>query len=283
MLLLCNPNTLPRVLLVERWCRHTQASALYHLPAFLAVVVHLAGQGWRLDDISAAAWPADASGSATRLASVVCRGKDMAPGSGAGTAGAAASVGADWQLHAQHRQQQPSLTCLSELLMAVVHEPSAADELPPCEAALFQRLAVVLATQGGVSPAGARSSSSSSGYSSPGLLHLLLGTHVRLLLEDAASKPGLALAQHRTVNALHLLRALLRQPGILADGSRHLLLPCIVRPLAQLLAAPPGGCAAAQFQVFRLLDELLLSQPTPQLLLSQHAADAAGGACSNPQ
>jgi hypothetical protein len=251
-----------------------QASALCYLPTYLGVIVNLAAKGWLIDGISTAQWPAEAEGAA-KLCSTV--------------AGAHGTQAGGWGLlHPQHHQQLrqlPSLPCLSQLLLALVQAPSAADEPPACEQELFQRIAAALAARSGLAAScGAR------GYTSPGLLHLLLGTHLRLLLDDAAEKPGSAMAQHRAVNALHLLRALLQQPGLQPGtpqqqeqeqeeqeqctyGAR-LLLPCLARPLTALLTAPPGTCAVVQYQVYRLLQAVLFGGRRPPPLL---ASDAGAG------
>jgi hypothetical protein len=229
-----------------------QASALCHLPRFLAVLVNLAGRGWCVDGSSTAHWPADASGGLQTLQALVSGG--MQP-----------------PLPPQQQQQQLSLPFLSELLLAVVQQLSGADELSPAETELLQLITGMLAARGGLMPGAAVATS---GYSSPGLLHLLLGTHVRLLLDGAADKPGAPLAQHRAVNALHLTRRLLLQQGVLQGFGQRLLLPCLLQPLVRLLTAKPGGCGAAQYQVYQLLAPLLCGPAAAELqLLPASAGD----------
>eukprot|EP00775_Hariotina_reticulata_P006218 gene6218-6455_t len=77
-------------------------------------------------------------------------------------------------------------------------------------------------------------------YQSAGLLHQLLGTHLRLVLETSADM-GLPATHTRAVNALHLVKALFDQPHLQQPKSLQLLLPCLARPL--------GAIAATSFNI----------------------------------
>jgi hypothetical protein len=110
---------------------------------------------------------------------------------------------------------------------------------------------------------------------------MLLSTHMRLVLE-ASSDKGTPMAHTRAVNALHLVRAIFKQPGLQQQQQQEglqLLLPCLARPLAKQLASS-SSCQAVQRQVLLLLEQLLCG-PGGQLLLPQlqqtEAADEAGG------
>lgn len=262
-----------------------QTSALAELHRCLAVLVHLTGAGCKLDDISTDLWPADTSNSRT-LRRV--------------WAEATAAIQAQQQqqrLTSNQQQYGPttqvlSLNGLSELLLAVVLLPSAGDILQPKEQVLFNHVAEALAACSGLRPiaaatttgGSARSDGSgasaptavaagaklSEGYCSPGLLHLMLGSHIRILL-DSSSDRGTAAAHSKAVNALHLVRALLQQPGVLEEHGQRLLLPCLARPVVKLLISA-NGSAAVQYQVYQLLQQIF-SGPTGQLLqqTDQHA------------
>jgi hypothetical protein len=228
----------------------------------------------------------------------------------------------------QQQQQQHqggaglSLPCLRELLGALVVVPSASDALRPHEQALFEYVAdAILACSslmmvhsgggGGASDAAheqqqAETSNAQQqqqqqghecdeqqgappGYCSPGVLHLLLGTHLRLLMEAGAG-PAAPRAQWRALNALHLLRCLLQRPCARSAAAQALLLPCLARPLAKLLYAGGerrGGALAVQLAALQVLCTLLDRQGADGALLpevghlpsavSQHVA---GGAVS---
>jgi hypothetical protein len=176
---------------------------------------------------------------------------------------------------------------------------SARDVLPPEEASLLAAVARALAAAGGAAALAAPGAASPAGgggggalapqpplaASAPGLLHTLLGVHVRMLLSAAATSRS-PLALHRAVNALHLLRALLQQRGMAAPPSLRLFLPCLLRPLVQLLGAGAdgggdtacGGLLAAQLQVYKLAQQLL-KQPGGMALpaLGLLAQDGGGG------
>jgi len=160
---------------------------------------------------------------------------------------------------------------------------SAADQLSQ-----HQQAGLLFVTQMLVSVSGLQGSAEAGGqqqqlpdsclYQSAGLLHLLLGTHLRLVLE-ASAELGLPATHTRAVNALHLLKALFDQPNLQQLKSLQLLLPCLARPLVQLLAAPTHtSCPAAKLQVLQLLERLLCGPCSQQLLPPASASQQAVGA-----
>lgn len=282
-------------------CLFVQTSALAELHRYLAVLVHLAGLGCQLDDINTSQWPAAAtaatssennSHSRTRLLIDVWA--DVTAAQRTQLRQQRTSV----QHHAavQGPASQPlSVSCLSELVLALVQLPSARDALLQNEQFLFEYVAEALAECGGLT---ARENSANSttpaaaaqlapsvavvagskmpeGYSSPGLLHLLLGSHIRVLL-DASSERGTPAAHSRAVNSLHLLRALFAVPGVWQDYGQQLLLPCVARPLMKLLAAGTS-CLAAKYQVLLLLQQLLGKSLTQQHTPQQEQAGSGSG------
>lgn len=229
----------------------------------------LAGQGCLLDGVRTVNWPADISGSGRTLAQV-------------------------WGAEHQHHQQQRrhgantavSLPCLSELVTALVTLPTATDKPQPNEQVLLNHVARVLAVCGGAgSPTAANNRASSpqpaeaanqvhTAYSSPGLLHLLLSTHLRLVLE-ASSDKGTAQAHARAVNAMHLVKALFDQPGLRQLPVLQLLLPCLARPLVKQLVS--SSCPTVRLLVLDLLRQMLAG-PCRQQLLPELGKEAAIGA-----
>lgn len=261
-----------------------QSSALAELQKYLAVLVHLAGLGCKLDDISTDQWPADASNSTNNSRSLRQVWAQI-------TSAQRAQLQQQRMGGCQHQHasngQALSVPCLSELVLALVQLPSAGDRLKPNEQGLFSYVAEAFAGCGGLMAAAAGSPGNSpgaatagsptdsalsaaapkvpEGYRSPGLLHLLLGSYLRVLL-DASSDRGTLAAHSKAVNALHLVRALFDQPGVLQEYGQQLLLPCLARPLVKLLgAAAPAASPAVQFQVFQLLQQLLDGQCGQQM------------------
>jgi hypothetical protein len=196
------------------------------------------------------------------------------------------------------------------LLATLTRYLSARDVPLPEEAALLSAVARALASASGAAALAAASGAPASAAlppavlptlaasGAPGLLHTLLGVHVRMLLSAAATTRA-PLALHRAVNVLHLLRVLLQQRGMASGPALRLFLPCVLRPLVQLLAAgthhghaqpaagtarssgASGGLLAAQLQVYKLVQQLLKQpggMPLPALgLLAQDGGGGGGG------
>jgi hypothetical protein len=260
-----------------------QGSALADLQAYLTLLVTLAGQGCLLDGINTAHWPATVSSSSSSrtLAQVWGRPPEQQQQQGQQRQGPGAAL---------------SLPCVSELLTVLLAVPTAEDTLPPHEQLLIEFVAKVITACSGLAavPAAAAGAGSPTarpneaaaavpeGYSSPGLLHMLFSTHLRLVLE-ASSDKGTPVAHTRAVNALHLIRCILQQPGLQQQEHLQLLLPCLARPLAKQLTSA-SSCQAVQRQVLMLLQSLLCGPGGQQLLpqLQQAAAegDAGGSAIS---
>ncbi|KAF8070906.1 CDCA7L [Scenedesmus sp. PABB004] len=245
--------------------RVLQRCALAELRAYLGQLVALAGRGCLLDGLSAASWPAAVGG-----------------GGGGG-----ALLPQLWPA----RRLQARLPCLRGLVGVLVEVLSAGDALRPHEDALLVHVAAALTSCSGLAAVGASDAAPTEagapgtpGSTSPGLLHLLLGTHVRLVLEASSDKPCPS-THRRAINALHLVRVLFAQPGLLAPASLQLLLPCLARPALHLLApcaGGGGGCDAVQLQVLLLLQQLLCG-PHGAALLAPPDGDAEGEAPNGQQ
>jgi len=172
------------------------------------------------------------------------------------------------------------LGLVRKLLGALTRHLSARDLLLPEEQLLLAAVGKALAESGGAvalaeeRPPEGEAYLAGGGGGCPALLHTLLGVHMRLLLHAAASTQA-PLALHRAVNALHLLRALFQQRGMQSGSALRLFLPCLLRPLVQVLAAgvvqqqagagaqlhaAAGGLQAVQLQVYKL-SQRLLKQP----------------------
>lgn len=235
-------------------------SALQHLPAYLALLVHLAGRAGELGGIITHQWPAPTSSSQQRLQQLVNQAQHGP------------------LLPAGLCQKIKELTCIRDILSTALRYMSGRDQPQPQDVVLLDCLADALEHRAGLSrdtpPALERSCS-------PGLLHQLLHTHLLALLKAAADQTRCAVGQqaaldnHRAVNALHLARQLLRRPGLQQQYSRQLLLPCLAFPVVEVLRADPGRCPQVQLQVFLLLAELL-AQPGPPPLLPQQPPAPAG-------
>lgn len=183
-----------------------------------------------------------------------------------------------------------SLPCLSELVSALAQTPSAAQQVPLQEQQLLIHVADALAVCGGMKAAALAAAEAAgdaaaaakahavkdvpAGYKSPGLLHMLLGTHVRLLVERSSEQCPPPAAHTRAVNVLRLVKALLQRPGLVTPYAQQLLLPCLLRPLLRPLAAQPTGCPAVLMEAYQLLYGVLVATG-PDLLPPLGRAAAA--------
>jgi len=220
-----------------------QASALYHLPEFLNLLVHLAGLAGKLDGTSTAAWPAHiVSGSVQTLQQAVQQCSRSRPALPAGL-----------------RQQIEVLTCLQDVLGTALQYLSGKDRPEPQDIALLDCMAAALEQAGGLSQHGRL------GYCSPGLLHHVFSRHLHAVVKAAADRNA-ALDVHRAVNALHMVRFLLQRRSMLQPSSQQLLLPTLAFPLLEVFKAASGHCLRVRLQVYVLLQQLLAGADAKELL-----------------